>query len=468
MEESPGQRRNALLVCMAASFLTPFSSSALNLAIPAIGRDFGAGAVALSWVVTSFLLASASLLLPVGRLADIVGRKRVFIAGVALYSAASLGCGVARTVAALVAGRVVQGAGAAMIFATSLAIVTSVFPAGERGRVLGVSVTAVYVGLSVGPFVGGVLTESLGWRAIFLLTAGLGFAAALLPALRLRGEWLGAGGERFDAVGAALITVGLAAALHGVSSLSTSRLAPATLALGVMALALFLVWESRAAAPLLDLRALAGNTAFAFSNLAALINYSATFAVTFVLSLHLQLVRGLDARSAGLVLLVQPVMMALLSTWAGRLSDRREPRVIASLGMAITAAGLLLLGLLPATSPLAAMVAALAIVGTGFALFSSPNSNAVMEAVSRAQYGVAAAVLSSMRLIGQALSMALVTVVLGARVGAGRLDAGAVPQLLASERVTFALFTAMCVAGVLASLARGRMHAAVDPRQTGQ
>lgn len=462
MDESSAQRRRALLACMAASFLTPFSSSAVSLAIPAIGRDLGAGAVTLSWVVTSFLLASASLLLPMGRFADIVGRKRVFIAGVALYSATSLSCGLVRTVEALIAARVGQGLGASMIFATSLAIVTSVFPASERGRVLGISVTAVYVGLSIGPFVGGVLTESLGWRSIFLVTAGLGFTVGLLPAVRLRGDWAGAPGERFDGAGACLSAVGLLAALHGMSSLSTSRIAPATLALGLGCLALFLVWETRASHPLLDLRTVTGNATFAFSNLAALINYSATFAVTFVLSLHLQIVRGLDARHAGLVLLVQPVMMAVLSRWAGRLSDRREPRVVASLGMALSATGLLALCVQSSGAPLAAMVAALAVVGAGFALFSSPNSNAVMGAVSRAQYGIAAAVLSSMRLIGQALSMALVTLILGARVGGGRLDATAAPQLLSSERTAFALFTALCVAGVFASLARGRMHAVPD------
>lgn len=456
-----------MLVCMAGSFLTPFSSSALNLAIPAIGRELGAGAVTLSWVVTSFLLASASLLLPAGRLADIVGRKRVFIAGVGLYSAASLACGLVRTAEALIAARVVQGVGAAMIFATSLAIVTSVFPASARGRVLGISVTAVYVGLSVGPFVGGVLTQAVGWRAIFLLTAGLGVACALLPAMFLRGDWVGAAGESFDWAGAGLIAAGLVAALHGISSLSTSRLAPGVLALGVALLGLFLLWETRAPAPLLDLRIVTGNVTFALSNLAALINYSATFAVTFLLSLHLQVVRGLDARHAGAVLLVQPVMMALLSPWAGRLSDRHEPRVVASLGMALSAAGLLVLWALSARAPIAAMMAALAIVGTGFALFSSPNSNAVMGAVSRAQYGVAAAVLSSMRLIGQALSMAVVTLILGARVGGARLDATVVPQLLASERLAFALFTALCVLGVFASLARGRVHAGLGPASAG-
>ena len=462
MDEPRRQRRNALLVCMAASFLTPFSSSALNLAIPALGRDLGVGAVTLSWVVTAFLLAAASVLLPAGRLADIVGRKRVLLAGLSLFCLTSLACGLAPSIAALVGLRVMQGGAAAMIFATSLAILTSVFPANERGRVLGIAVTAVYVGLAAGPVAGGFLTELFGWRSIFLVTAALGATAALLPALRLRGEWTGAAGEGFDWPGACLGAAGLAALLQGLSSLSTGRHALPTLACGALLLAAFVARETRARHPLLDLGIFAGNVVFAYSNLAALIHYCATFAVTFLLSLHLQVVQGRDPRSAGMILLVQPVLMAALSPWAGRLSDRHEPRTLASLGMAVTALGLVALGLLPAGASPGVLVAALAAIGAGFALFSSPNSNAIMGAVARARYGIAAAVLSSMRLIGQALSMAIVTLLLGVHVGAARLDPRAVPALVHAERVAFGVFAALCVIGTLASLARGRVHE--DPR----
>ena len=458
MDEPRWQQRSALLVCMAASFLTPFSSSALNLAIPALGRDLGAGAVTVSWVVTAFLLSSASLLLPAGRLADIVGRKRVLLTGLFLFCLSSLACGLAPSVAVLVALRVVQGGAAAMIFATSLAILTSVFPAGERGRVLGIAVTAVYVGLAVGPVVGGTLTELFGWRSIFFATAALGAISALLPALRLRGEWAGAAGEAFDWPGACLGAAGLAALLQGLSSLSTGRHAVLTLSCGALLLGAFVLRETSTPHPLLDLRIFAGNVVFGFSNLAALIHYCATFAVTFLLSLHLQVVQGRDPRSAGMILLVQPVLMAALSPWAGRLSDRHEPRTLASLGMGVTALGLIVLSLLPERAPLGALIAALAAIGAGFALFSSPNSNAIMGAVTRARYGIAAAVLSSMRLIGQALSMAIVTFLLGAHVGAARLDPRAVPALVYAERVAFAVFAALCVAGTLASLARGRVH----------
>lgn len=463
MAKPESQRRNALLVCMAASFVTPFSSSALNLAIPAIGRDLGAGAVAVSWVVTAFLLSSASLLLPAGRLADIVGRKRVFIAGVALFCATSLGCGLAPAIAALIALRAAQGAAAALVFATSLAILTSVYPPGDRGRVLGIAVTAVYVGLAAGPVAGGFLTAHLGWRSIFLVTAGLTAAAALVPALRLRGEWVGAAGESFDWPGAVLGASGLAAFLLGLSSLSSGGGAGLALGCGAVLLLAFAAREARARHPLVDVRLFAGNVVFAFSNLAALIHYSATFAVTFLVSLHLQVVQGRDPRSAGLVLLAQPVLMAVLSPWAGRLSDRHEPRTLASLGMAVTALGVAALGLLPVRAPLAALLAALATIGAGFALFSSPNSNAVMSSVDRARYGVAAAVLAAMRLIGQALSMAVVTFLLGAHVGRSRLDAAAVPALVRSERIAFALFAALCVAGMLASLSRGRVRRGEGP-----
>ena len=458
MEEPRGQRRRALAICMAASFVTPFSSSALNLAIPALGRDLGAGAVTLSWVVNAFLLAAASLLLPLGRLADILGRKRVFLAGVALFSTASLVCALAPSAAALIALRVVQGAAASMIFATSLAILSSVYPAGQRGRVLGIAVTAVYVGLVAGPVAGGLLTAALGWRSIFVVTAALGLLGALLPAIRLRGEWRGAAGEPFDGPGAALVACGIAAGLYGVSSLTTSPRALLPLVAGALLLAAFVHRQTSAVHPLLDLRGLVGNLTFAFSNLAALIHYCATFAVSFLLSLHLQVVQGRSAREAGLILLAQPALMALLSPWAGHLSDRHEPRTLASLGMAVTATGLLALGALQADATVAALMAVLAVIGTGFALFSSPNSNAVMGAVEPRLYGVAAAVLAAMRLIGQALSMAVVTLAIGARLRAARLDAATVADLVRAERLALAVFAALCVVGVLASLARGTVH----------
>jgi predicted MFS family arabinose efflux permease len=209
--------------------------------------------------------------------------------------------------------------------------------------------------------------------------------------------------------------------------------------------------------PILDLR-LFRNAVFAFSNLAALINYSATFAATFLLSLYLQVGRGLEPQSAGLLLLAQPLVMAVLSPFAGRLSDRVEPRRVASAGMALSCASLFLFSRLTASTPLPVVVLGLLLAGTGFALFSSPNTNAVMSAVERGAFGVASATLGTMRLVGQSLSMALVALVLARHMGAARITAASAPALLAATGASFLLFASLCLAGIFASLARGRVH----------
>ncbi|HEX9899696.1 MAG TPA: MFS transporter, partial [Candidatus Methylomirabilis sp.] len=200
-----------------------------------------------------------------------------------------------------------------------------------------------------------------------------------------------------------------------------------------------------------------GNAVFTFSNLAALINYSATFAVTFLLSLYLQYTKGLGPRDAGLILVSQPLVMAAFSPIAGRLSDRIEPRTVASLGMAFTVLGLVLLAFLGEGTPLAFIVATLVILGFGFALFSSPNTNAVMSSVDRRLYGVASATLGTMRLSGQMLSMGIAMLVFALYVGRVRIGAANPASFLYSLKVAFAIFAILCFFGIFASLARGRL-----------
>ncbi len=373
---------NVLLASCIASFLPPFMSSSLNLAIPTIGAEFGVSAVVVNWIVMSYVVASAAFLLPFGRLGDMTGRRRVFLAGMLIHVAFSLASGFAGSAASLIAFRLLQGVGGAMGFATGVAILTGAFSPEERGKVLGINTAAVYTGLSLGPVVGGVLTQHLGWRTIFFANAALGLAAAAVTALKIKQEWRGSRGESFDASGALLYTASLASLVGGISALKTFPAARWPALLGGLGLVAFVVRELKAAHPILDL-SLFRNLVFALSNLAALINYSATFAVTFLLSLYLQTVRGLDPQTAGLILLAQPVLMTLLSPVAGRLSDRIEPRVVASLGMTLTGLALALFARLGPSTSLAFVVAELVVIGVGFAFFSSPNANAVMNSVSR-------------------------------------------------------------------------------------
>jgi EmrB/QacA subfamily drug resistance transporter len=462
-QPAPGTARDAgaalVSVVAASSFLTPFMGSALNLAVPAIGRDLGAPVVALNWAVGAYLLSSAALLLPIGRLADLLGRRKIFVAGLALHAVATLACGVAGSIGALIALRALQGGAAAMGFATGMAMLTAGTARDRRGHILGLNTAAVYAGLSLGPVLGGLLTDQLGWRSIFFVTGVAGLALALAAAVGLHGERFGTVRQRFDRAGAALYTASVVLLLVGLSTAGTASAGVYLLGLGAAGVAAFVVAQSRASDPLLRL-SLFADPAFAFSNLAALLHYAATFAVGFLLSLYLQSVRGLDVRTAGLVLLAQPVLMALLSPLAGRLSDRVEPRLVASIGMLLTCASLALFALLSPTTPVGLVLAGLALLGTGFGLFSSPNSNAVMSAVDPPHLGIASATLGTMRCLGQAGSLALVGLLLALFVGRASMTGASTTLLLGAIRVSFVVMAALCAIGVPASLARGRIHGA--------
>jgi EmrB/QacA subfamily drug resistance transporter len=462
---SQNLRRATLIAATLAAFVTPFMGSATTVALPSIGREFSMDAVLLSWVATSYLLAAAIFLVPFGRLADIHGRKRIFLIGAAVLSAASLLVGLSTSAAMLVAARALQGIGSAMIFSTGLAILTLVFPVEQRGRVLGINVAAVYIGLSMGPFLGGFLTQNLGWRSVFLAVVPLGLVIIAFVLWRLEGEWAEAQGEAFDLMGSVIYSLALVALMYGFSRLPDLGGALLLLA-GVVALAAFVVWEIRVPNPVLNIGLFAQNRVFSLSNLAALINYSATSAVAFLLSLYLQYIKALSPQQAGLVLIAQPIMQATFSPVAGRLSDRVEPRIVASTGMTITAAGLALLALIGPATPLWAIIACLLVLGFGFALFSSPNMNAIMSSVERRYYGVASGTTGTMRLVGQMLSMGIATLLFALYLGRVEITPEVYPLFLASMKTAFAVFAALCVGGIFASFTRGRIREEYDRERT--
>lgn len=447
-----GEQRAVLAVACVSSFITPFMGSALNLAVPAIGRDLAISAVALNWVVGAYLVAAAACLIPAGRLCDILGRKKVFLWGVAGHALVALAAAAAATGPALITLRAVQGAVAALIFAAAPAILTAAFPLSQRGRVLGLATASVYVGLSAGPVLGGLLTHHLGWRSIFVLVSILSLGLVVAVVTAIPDEWRGEQ-ARLDGVGVALYVLAVSALVGGVAAWREGAWGPWIVVTGAVLLGGFVLREQRTPHPILKL-ALFANPAFALSNLAALIHYSATFAVGFLLSLDLQSVRGLDARQAGLVLLVQPILMAVLSPWAGRLSDRVQPRVVASWGMALSMMALVVFALLGPASPPWQVALGLVLMGVGFGLFSSPNTNAVLSSVSKTDLGLGAAALGSARMIGQALSMSMVALFFGGYLGHRSLSAVDTAVLAAAIRPAFWFFAALCAAGIIASLAR--------------
>ncbi len=459
--DSPHQdtslQRTAVVVSALASFFTPFMASAINVALPAISREFSLDAVTLGWVQMAYQLAAAMFLVPFGRLADIVGRKKIFAIGLGLHGTASAVCALAPAAGILIASRAMQGIGGAMVFGTGVAILTSVYPPGERGKALGINTAAVYLGLSLGPVLGGFLTQGLGWRSVFLANLPLALLALAVTLTKLKGEWAEARGEGFDFGGAVVFGVGIVALMFGFSRLP-SWLGFILAAAGTAALVLFVRLEGRVPKPLIETRLFRRNKIFAFSNLAALINYSATAASSFILSLYLQYIKGLPPHRAGLVLIAQPLLMAVSSPFAGRLSDRAEPQTIASLGMGLSSAGLFLFAFIREGTSLPFVMGGLALLGLGFGLFSSPNTNAAMGAVERRFFGVAAASLGTMRLSGQMLSLGITLMILAVVMGPVAIRPEHFPSFLRSARIAYAFYAALCFVGIFASLARGKRN----------
>ena len=446
-------KRSVLLVSAFAAFLTPFLGSAINLALPSIGKDFNATAIELGWIVSSFILSSAIFLLPFGRLADIVGRKKIFTYGISLFALSTFLIIFSWNIKSLIIFRILQGISGAMIFGTSLAIITSVFGPGERGRAMGINVTAVYTGLSSGPVVGGLLTQYLGWRSIFAFLVPIGIASLYLILKKMKPEWAEAKGEKFDWQGSLIYGVSLASFMYGFSKLPSAA-GWIFLGSGIILGLFFLLFEKRIANPVFDIRLILRNRVFAFSGIAALIHYSATSATGFFISLYLQYLKGFDARTAGLIMISQPVMMALLSPLAGKLSDKYNPGVIASYGMGLTATGLIMLCFVNETSSIYMIISLLTIMGIGFALFSSPNSNAIMSSVEKKHLGVASGVVGTMRMVGQMLSMGIAMMLLAVYIGQEAIVPTTYPGLIAGMRTGFMIFSVLCILGIFASLAR--------------
>ncbi len=453
----PDIRRCALVIATLTSFLPPFMASSINIALPAIGEEFSMDAILLSWIATSYLLSAAVFMVPFGKVADIYGMKKVFFIGLFIFTASSLVAFFAPSSMVLIGSRVLQGFGSAMIFGTGTAILVSVFPLQERGRILGINAASVYLGLSLGPFLGGLLTEYFGWRSLFLINVPLGLIPLALGLWKLKGEWAGARGDRFDMIGSAIYSLMLVAVMFGFSLLPAWEGAALVLA-GAATLILLIRWESGVSCPVLDVSLFKKNRVYAYSNLAALISYSATFAITFLLSLYLQYIKGLAPDQAGLIMLAQPAMMAIFSPFTGKLSDRIEPRLVATAGMALTFVAVLAFVSLNGETSLYFIVVCLITLGLGLALFTSPNTNAIMSSVEPRHYGIGSATLGTMRLVGQVSSMSFVMMVFSLYLGEVEITPQYYPQFLSSVRVAFVVFSALCILGIYASLARGKLR----------
>ncbi len=446
-----------LIVVVITAFITTFTGSALNLSIPAVSRQFSISAGAAGWLITGYTLAVAAFSVPTGRLADITSMKKVLSAGILIFTAC---CGISAASVSfvmLLAARIMQGVGAAMIFSTNVAVLIRAFPSGRRGQVLGYSLASTYTGLSAGPVIGGLMDQYLGWRSIFIMTGILGAAALAAAVKKLPPDTAGKTGRiraSLDIRGNLLYIISIVLVMYGLSEILSGTVPVILTAAGLATGILFVWYELKADDPAVDISLFQENAGYACSNLAALMNYGATFAISYLLSVYLQIVKGYDPGTAGLIMVSQPAVMAVLTPVMGRFSDRFSPFRMSSAGMGFCAAGTFIFIFTGRNTSLAVIMTALAVTGLGFSLFSSPNTNAVMSCVRKEYYGVASSLLATMRSIGHTISMVTVTITVGLYLPDEPLTSSEPEMIIKVMRTTFIIFTAICTAGVFISLKR--------------
>ncbi len=441
------------------AFTTPFLGSSVNIALPTINADLAVPDQALlNWLVTGYLLTAAIFVVPFGRIADRYGLKKVFVSGLFIIVVSSLLCAMSSSIYMLIASRAFEGIGSAMIFGTSIALLTSAFPQKERGKVLGINMAFMYGGLSLGPSLGGFIVHFGSWRLIYAGIAVYALVVALLAARKIADEVPARETGGFDLSGTVLYGAVLVLLILGLTNLQET-IGIALFGLSLVLMVVFFWWELRQTNPVLKVSIFKKNRVFMFSNLAALINYSANGAVPFMLTLYLQKIYGLDALTAGLILIVQTILMAAISPMTGKLSDRLEPRIVSSSGMAICTIGLVLFAMISPGTPLWLVVAGLIFLGIGIAFFVSPNTNAIMSSVGKSDYAVASSMVSTMRMIGGILGLGITNLIFTYFMGHTEIpETGPYDPLMKSIQVAFAVMAGLCIVGLGLSLARGNLR----------
>ncbi len=399
-----------LIAIGTGSFMSALDASVVNTILPVVRTAFHSSVASIEWVVTVYLLVLSGLLLSFGRLGDLRGHKSIYVWGFGIFVFSSILCGAAWSAAALVVFRGLQAVGGAMLASNAPAIVTGNFPPQQRGRVFGLVSTMTYLGLTVGPSLGGWLTQALGWRSIFYINVPVGALALALSLAFIPKDLPAVSGQKFDLPGALVFLAGLTALLLGLNKGAdwgwSSAPTLVLLVLAALFLVVFILVERRSSAPMLDL-SLFRIPLFSTSVLSAVLNYICVYSITFLMPFYLIQGRGLNPAAAGLLLTAQPILMAITAPVSGAFSDKIGSRLPGMFGMAVLAVGLFLLSRLGATTTLAYAAVALAVAGMGTGTFISPNTSALMGSAPRSHQGIASGVLAAARNVGMVLGIGL-------------------------------------------------------------
>jgi len=441
-----------LIIFLAAltSFITAFSTSAIAVALPTIANQFSINAILQNWLAISFLLSIAIFSVPFGKLAGKYGLKKFFITGLVIFFFGSVGASFSFSAYYLIFFRVVQGIAASMLSITSLAIVTEALPPKERGKGIGITISSVYIGLTIAPVLGGILTKNLGWPSIFYITLPLIIIPLAILIFKIKNEWVTGEKDPFDFIGTFIYSIGILLFMYGFTILNQATGIFLTV-IGFILLVGFAFWELKQKFPVFHVEFFK-NLKFSSSTLAALISYLATFIVTYILNYHLQYIRHMDPQITGLILIVTPALMTLIAPFSGKLSDRIEPQKLASLGMVFVTVAIFILIFLDKSTPLYIIIVSMVLQGIGYGIFSSPNTNSIMGSVPRKFASLASATVSTVRVIGQTMSLGMLTVIFAVIMGSVPIIPKYFPLLIVSSQIACVFSTILCFIAVIASL----------------
>jgi len=432
------------------SFLTAFSTSSITVALPVIAREFMIDAILQNWLAISFLLAIAVFSVPFGKLSGKFGIKRFFSLGIVLLIVGTTGSALSFSAYSLIFFRVIQGIAGSMINVAGFTMLTKALPPRERGKGIGINVSCVYAGLTLAPVLGGILTKNLGWQSIFYIIIPLLFIPLFLALYKIREEWVLEKDHPFDFTGTIIYCIAIILFIYGFTIINQATGMVLTV-IGVLLLAVFVLFELRRKSPVFHVE-LFRNVKFASANLAALISYLATFVITYILNYYFQYIRNYDPQTTGFILIATPAIMAVIAPFSGKLSDKIEPQKLAATGMVFVAISLFILIFINENTPLAFIIISMVLQGIGIGVFSSPNANSVMSSVPGEFTPLASATISTVRVIGQTMSLGMLTVIFAVVMGTVPIIPEYYPLLIKSSQIAFIISTILCAIAITISL----------------
>ncbi|HDZ19316.1 hypothetical protein LCGC14_0844850 [marine sediment metagenome] len=456
-QNSYEHRNFVLLTIFISSFLTAFSVYTTVISVRKIGTELNMDVVTLGWVSTIFLLAAAMFQIPFGKISDLYGRKKVFLIGVVIFTISSVLLAFTSTSSTFIVFRFIQGLGAALIYATGNAILTATFPTSQRGKVIGINVTGVYIGLTLSPLLGGIMTENFGWRSQFWFNIPFGVLIIFLVLLKFKGEWTSEKKEKFDYLGSIVYALFLFFLIFALSLFPNIQ-AYIFIVISLIGAIFFILWEKKIKTPMVDFNLFKNNRYFTFSCLVSIFFYVSTIALALLLSLFMQYLKDMSPQEAGYILLIQPLIQAIFSPIAGKISDKIESRRLVSVGILITLIGIAPLLFITSDFPVYLIAISSGIIGLGIAFFSSPNTRAIMSSIPKGSLGIASSIEGTMRTIGQILSFGILTIVFAVIIGNVTITPMYYPQFITSARLICSVFMGLTIVSLIFSILRGKRY----------